>query len=397
MSVTGQVGHVSFAKQTTVGTANQTTTQYKSVKITGDSLVAANNPITAEGEIGTGRDVTQSVPGGFSSAGAINGNLRVRAASLMLQGALGYRTEVAGVAGPPATVNRDEFTPANDLPSWTIEKKIGSGSVANELLILQYSDAMVNTLNLTCPTGGLATFSAGIIAANEKRLAPVTGAGTDAATGYVPLNTDGTPTNYQATSDDLLVFHGGRIRHGDNQSSSTAAATGLTTANNDPVFQSLEVVINNNIAADEYTIRPSRFLRSLTEGIRAIEVNMTIVFEDFAKYQKYTYGATANNTPGYSLYMGALEFFLGNWQIAAADESPAAPALDGAIALAAPVGVPLNPQAVQVNIPKLAFTGLPVALASGRIAVSTTARALKPVGITSDIIKAIIRDRKSVV
>src|SRR4051794_16783369 len=110
MSVTGQVGHISFAKQGTVaGTANVTPVQYKSLKITGDSLVAANNPITAEGEIGSGRDVTQSVPGGFSAAGAVNGNLRVRALSVLAELALGTRTEVAGVAGPPATVNRDEF------------------------------------------------------------------------------------------------------------------------------------------------------------------------------------------------------------------------------------------------------------------------------------------------
>lgn len=389
MSITGQVGHVSFAKQTAHGTPNITTTQYKSLKVTGDSLVASNNMLVAEGEIGTGRDVSQAIPGGFSSAGAVNGNLRTRSAALTLQGALGTRLEVASVTGPPITVARDEITPFDDLPEWTIEKKLGSGNVANELLILQYSDAMINTLNISCPSGGLSTFSAGIIACAEKRLAPVTGSGTSAATGYVPLDSFGVPTNYTAATDDLLAFHGGRIRHGDNLSSSTAAATGLTSANDDPVFQSLEVVINNNIQADEFTIRPSRYLRSLTEGIRSIECNMTIVFEDFAKYQKYTYGATGNNLPGYNLYMGALEFFLGNWQIATADA-----AVD-VITLATPTGAPTNPQALQINIPKMAFSGLPVALASGRIAVSTTARALRPTGVASDIIKAIVRPQRA--
>lgn len=348
MSITGQVGHIALAKQTAFGTPNTTAGAYKAVKITGDSLASSNNMIVAEGEIGTGRDVTQAVPGGFSAAGAINGNLRARAAAVFLQGALGTLT---ADTGPPAV---DDFAVADTLPVYTLEKKVGTTS--NQLLTLRYSDVMVNTLNLSVPSGGLATFSAGLVAANESYIGAPIAAET-----------------YAATSDDLLVWHGGRIKTGD------SANGGSVTYAADETFQSVEIVINNNVQADEWTVRPSRFLRSLTEGIRSIELNFTMIFDDFHKYQQYTYGASGNASPGYSLYMGAMDFTLANWQIITADS----------ITTASPTGAPAAPQAVNVVLPKLAFSGFPVQLTSGRIAVSTSARALKPA--TGDIISAIVR------
>lgn len=368
MSITGQVGHIALAKQTAFGTPNTTAAQYKAVKITGDSLVASNNPLVAEGEIGTGRDVTQTVPGGFSSAGAINGNLRARAAAAFLYGSLG--AIVAQPAGTPVgSSTRDDFNPADVLPVWTLEKKVGTNvRTAAELLTLRYTDTMVNTLNITATSGGLSTFSAGLIAAGELYIP-------------APLVDETVAGTYPATSDDLLVFHGGRIRVKDSvDNDNVTFVIGDTPAySNDTTFQSLEVSINNNVQSDEYTIRPSRFLRSLTEGIRAVEVNMTLVFEDFAKYQKYTYGATGLQAPGYSLYMGAIDFTLANWQLIDADT----------ITTLAPTGAPTNPQGVDVLLPKVAFSGLPVALASGRIQVSTTGRALKP--STGNIIKGTVR------
>lgn len=361
MSVTGQIGHVAFAKQTAQGTPNTTGGQYKAVKITGDSLVASNNPLTAEGEIGAGRDVTQSVPGGFSSAGAINGNLRARSAAVLLQGVLGTRTEIAANGGAtPPTAATDEMTPADDLPWWTIEKKVGTTNP--ELLVLRYEDAMVNTLSLSCPSGGLATFNAGLIAVKEGKQASATA----------------TPS-YPATGDELLVFHGGRIRQAD------ATVGTLTASHDDGAFQSLEVSINNNIAADEFTIRPSRYLRSLTEGIRNIELNMTIVFDDNAKYEKYAYGATGNVAPGAALYMAHMSFFLGNWQINSAEN------IDKATLTGGPTSG--NPQAFELDFKRVAFNGFPVALSSGRIAVSTTARVLYDG--TNPIVKAIVRPQRA--
>lgn len=356
MSITGQVGYVSVAKQVDEKTPNTTDAKYQAVKITGDSLVANNNMLVAEGEIGTGRDVSQAIPGGFSSAGAINGNLRARAASIFLEAALGTKT--VGVADTPSGASaRDTFTPADDLPSLTIEKKIGT--TAPQLIFLRYTGAMCNTLNLSIPSGGLATFSAGLISTGEKELA----AATDTAIGFSDI------------SDELLAFHGGRVRN---------AKTGVTLdgTTDDDTFQSVEIVINNNIQSDEYTVRPSRFLRSLTEGIRSIETNLQLVFEDNAKYEQYTYGATGNVTPGYSLYFGALQLFLGNWQVDTADTLVSKTLTSGSPSSG-------NPQGVQIDIPKIAFSGLPVALSSGRIVVSTTARALKPSG--GNIITAVVR------
>lgn len=319
--------------------------------------------LVAEGEIGIGRDVSQALPGGFSTAGAVNGNLRIRSAAVFLEAALGTKAVVAANAmSSPPTAAVDQHVPADDLPFLTVEKKIGTTDP--ELLVLRYTDAMVNTLNISVPSAALATFSAGLVSVTEEKI------------------TAGVATiDYPAVSDDLLIFHGGRIRHAD---------TGTTLANthDDSSFQSFEYVVNNNVATDEYTIRPSRFLRSLTEGTRSIEANITIVFDNDEKYEKYTYGATGRLQPGYSLYTGALELFLGNWQV----QSSATPASDhGADTATAslPAGSPTNPQALEIFAPKLVFSGLPVALATGRIAVTTTARALKP--STGNIISSITR------
>lgn len=364
MSITGQVGHVAFAKQTAWDTANITPANYKAVKITGDSLVAANNTLVAEGEIGLGRDVSQAVPGGFSAAGAINGNLTARAAALFLNGALGTQLDTTADATNAAVSG---FTPADDLPLFTVEKKVGTATPnAWELLTLRYTNVMVNTLNISATAGGLSTFSAGLIASRED---------------YIPTGPVATVA-YPANVSDLLVFHGGRVRIKD--STDTDAVTFAAADNSDDVtkrtpMQSLEVVVNNNVAADEYSIRPSRFLRSLTEGIRSVEINTTIIFEDNATYRRFTYGSATANSPQYNLYMGAIDFQLANWQLADTDDS----------VKLAPTGAPANPQAVDVTIPKLAFSGLPVALSSGRIAVSTTARALKPT--TGNIVKAYVR------
>lgn len=365
MSITGQTGHIAVAKQTAFGTPNTVLNNYRLVKITGDSLVAANNMIVAEGEIGAGRDVTQAVPGGFSSAGAVNGDLRVRSAATFLNGALGTLT---AVTGPPAT---DLFTPADLLPYFTIEKKVGSNArSASELMTLRYSDTVVNTMNISSTSGGLATFSAGLIAAGESYIAaPV-------VDELAAWNTTTNKAGYDPLGDDLLVFHGGRIRLKD--TTDTDAVTFIAGDNN-TTFQTLEVAINNNVAADEYTIRPSRFLRSFTEGIRSVEINMTLIFEDFAKYQQFTYGAVGRTAPGYDLYTGAVNFLLANWQIVDADTA----------VTVAPTGAPVDPQAIEITLPKVVFGGLPVTLATGRIAVSTTGRCLKP--STGNIVKATVR------
>lgn len=351
MSITGQVGHIALAKQSAFGVPNTAASGYQAVKITGDSLVTNGNMIVAEGEIGSGRDVTQAVQGGFSAAGSINGNLRTRSAAAFLYGATG--TITANV-GPPTT---DDFAVADSLPVFSIEKKVGT--TGSQLLTTRMTDAMVNTLNISIASGGLATFAAGIVACGESYLG-------------APIATE----SYPASSDDLLIFHGARIRLKDSTNADTVT---FASGDNDATFQSFEVVINNNVAADEYTVRPSRFLRSLTEGIRNVEANFTTVFEDYTKYQKYAYGASGATTPGYSIYMGALELTATNWQIIDADS----------ITTTSPTGAPANPQALNIVLPKLAFGSFPVALTSGRIQVSSNARALKPV--TGNIVKATVR------
>lgn len=391
MSITGQVGHVAYARQTAQGSPNNGA--LVPVKITGDSLVATSNPLIAEGEIGIGRDVTSAVPGGFQSAGAINGNLRARSASILFEACLGTKNGVTG-GGGNTSGSYDTFTPANSqLSWWTVEKKVGSATP--QQLVILYSDAMVNTLSISAPSGALATFSAGHIAATEARVDRTVGYFTTPL-GLGPFENEQLAGAYPASSDDLLVFHGGRVFLGD-------AATGQPTSFapiRDESWQSVEVAINNNIDATEYTVRPSRFLRSLTVGIRQIDINFTIAFDDPDKYSRFAYGQQSYNVPGYNLYMGAVQLFLGNYQLlndaidgvgsilpysgAAVTKgfTPATPGTNVYNTLygaggATPAAPGNGGQFVQLNIPKAAFTGFPVALTSGRIVVTTSARALK--------------------
>jgi len=369
VSVTGQVGHIAVAKQSAFGTPNVTAANYRLVEITGDSLAAANNMLAADGEIGAGRDITSIVPGGFTSAGAVNGNLRARSAGVFLDGALGTTTAVGVGTGPPATVAYTSYTPADTQPYYSIEKRVGTSAAhLSELMVLQYSDCIVNTLNIAANSGALSTFSAGLMTAGEST----------SQTLIVDDTATGQPYSLAAISNDLLVFHGGRIMIAD-----SGGATS-TLARNDQ-FQSLEVVINNNVQGDEWTIRPSRFLHSFTEGIRNVELNMTIVFDDIALYQQYTYGSvsTLPATPGYHLYSGMFDFSLCNWQLT--DVTPSDPL---EFAYTTGNGAGANPQAVHFYLPNVVFAGLPVTLATGRIVVTTNGRAVKPLGSSVPIIEA---------
>lgn len=326
--------------------------------------------LAAEGEIGAGRDITTIVPGGFSSAGAINGNLRPRAAAAFLNGALGaIVANPAAPAATPPTAAYDTFTPTDILPYYSIEKKVGSTvRSANEQLTLLHTDCVINTFSMVVSSGALSTFSAGIMSAGEQYQA-------------VPLVDEtltGQPFSYGVASNDLLVFHGGRVLVGD----TGAAYTALIE--NDQL-QSLEVAINNNVQGDEYTIRPSRFIHSFTEGIRDIEVNITVVFNDFHQYQQYTYGASGSTQPGYHLYQGQLDFTLANWQ---PGTGPTGELFNQATGGNIPA---TNAQAIHTYLPSIVYASFPVSLASGRIVVTTNARGIKPIGSTTPIVQFDVR------
>lgn len=325
-------------------------------------MAAANNMLAAEGEIGAGRDITQIVPGGFSSAGALNGNLRARAAATFLDGALGSVANTPiNTTSTPHTDAYDTYSPTDAQPFYTIEKRVGT--TGTQLLTLQYTDCMINTLSIAANAGALSTFSAGVMTAGENYI----------SSPIVDDTLTGQPFSYTPTTNDLLVFHGGRIQ---------VADVGSSLVENDQ-FQSLEIAINNNIQGDEYTIRPSRFLHSFTEGIRDVEANMTLVFNDYHQYQQYTYGATGRTTPGYSLYTGQLDFILANWQIASADLFNLAGGLSTVPAAGA--------QAIHFYLPSVVFAGFPVTLTTGRIVVTTNGRAVKPVGSSTPIVTCDVR------
>lgn len=347
-------------------------------------MAAANNMLAAEGEIGAGRDITTIVPGGFTSAGSINANLRTRAAATFLYGVMGTKTTEAAVPlGTPPTAAYDAFTPADLLPYFTIEKRVGTNQVsANQLLTIQYTDCIINTLNIAANSGALSTIVAGVMTAGEQYVSsPVIGMNdhipwASSSTGTAPNYTAG-PWAYQDLSNDLLVFHGGRIQTADAGGTQIAPGDGSENDN----FMSMEIAINNNVQGDEWTIRPSRFLHSFTEGIRDVEVNMTIVFNDFHQYQQYTYGASGDTIPGYHLYQSQLDFTLANWQLGGVGGTDP-------FSLATGSGdAPALPQAVHFYLPNVVIAQFPVQLATGRIVVTTNGRAVAPIGSATPILE----------
>jgi len=238
--------------------------------ITSESLVADNSVLTAEGEIGRGRDRTGAVAGGYGIGGGFGGYSRIADIGQLLRMAVKNDDVTADGSTGITTI-----TPDNYLDWWTIEKNVG------DTLYLQLVNGKINTFNVSFNAGEIGSYSTEWVVTMEKTI--------DSGDASTP----------SYSGDDLVAFHGGLIKIG-----------GSDYTN----MESISIDINNGLSNDEYTIQPSRFLNNVTEGARTFDLSFNQVFQTAADYANYTYGAVGRTTPGYSLYEDDIYFLIMNAQ-----------------------------------------------------------------------------------
>lgn len=317
MTITGLVGHLGMGRQDAMITDAElaayepTLTDY--YVITSESFQAANNPLVAENEIGRGRARTGAVAGGYAISGGFGGYARVSDLGKLLGAALSNDESALSADGSTGV---STIVPTDYLDWFTFEKNVG------DTLYLWLVNAKCNTINISVNANQIAQYTSEWVLTTEKMI----------------VQEDAGSPSY--TDDDLLAFHGGEIK-----------INGTAYSN----MESLEVVINNNLSNDEYTVRPSRFLNNVTEGAQTIDLNFNQVFQTADDYAHYTYGAVGRTSPGYDLFEDDVYFLLMNAQ--------------------AKVNAT---QWMEFYFPRVMFGGLPVTLASGRIVVSNTGTVLAP-------------------
>jgi hypothetical protein len=320
MTITGLVGHIGVGVQASMVTEAQlssatpfspTITDY--FVVTSESFAAESAPLVAENEIGRGRDRTGAIAGGYGIAGGFGGYARASDLGLLCQIAL---SDNAAACAPNGTTGLATVVPTDYLDWWSIEKNVG------DALYLWLINGKLNNLTISVNQGEIANYTSEWVVTLEKKI----------SSGQA-----GTP---DYTDDDLLAFHGGLIKINGTQYDN---------------MESIEIAIANGLSNDEFTVHPSRFLNNVTEGARTMDLNFNQVFASEDDYEKYNYGETDRETPGYSLFEDDVEFTLMNAQtIAAASEY------------------------IKFTFPRVMFGGLPVTLATGRVVVSNTGIVLAP-------------------
>jgi len=280
-TITGLVGHLGIGKQTAWTTeANVTDVNYVTsyattidtfFVITSESFASENNPLTADNEIGRGRDRSGAVAGGYGIAGGFGGYARSTDLGMLLEMALSSTDCTADGSTGVTTI-----TPTDYQAWYTIEKNVG------DTLYLHLVNGKVNSLTISVNQGEIATYTSEWVVAMERKIS----------------SGDAETPSY--TSDDLLAFHGGLIKINGTQYDN---------------MESAEIAINNNLSNDEYTVHPSRFLNGVTEGSRTFDLNFNQVFTSEDDYEKYTYGADNATYPGYSLFEDDVEITLMNAQL----------------------------------------------------------------------------------
>lgn len=320
MTITGQIGHLGVGRQVAqVSEANLASYDASAVLsdwfvVTSESIVPNNAPLTADGEIGRGRDRTGAVAGGYGISGGFGGFARVEDLGVLLQMSLSDTAQ-----SPDGSTGITTVVPTNYLSWWAIERNVG------DTLYVWYINSKVNSLNVTVAANQIATYTVDFVITMER----------DISNEATPLY--GTPT---FAGDDLLAFHGGHLEIGGSQYRN---------------MESVAIDIANGLSNDEYTVQESRFLNNVTEGARTIDLNFSQVFQDAADYSTYTYGAVGRTTPGYALFEDDVYFLLMNAQSKVTAT-----------------------QYIEFFFPRVMFAGIPVNLTSGRIVVSNTGTVLAP-------------------
>lgn len=237
-------GYVGLKKETTFGTA-ATVAEFIPVK----SFEPAQDPQNYYPEAIRGtRGRVRGIGMGIQNEVSMEMDAEPQSIGHILLAALGTVSSaaVSGVTG----AFTHTITPGNTLPSYTFEK--------NDTVMTQtIAGTKIDSLTLSVEAGddGVLSVEADMIAQSI----------TDKAAASTATYTD----------KDPFVFHRVTVEKG-----------GTVNEN----LKSLELEINNNLKDDQFTLRKSRNVATIEEGMREVKVTSEMLFKNKAEYQAFING-----------------------------------------------------------------------------------------------------------
>lgn len=240
MSEIAENGYLAFMLQTVKGTP-ATVDGTNALKLTSVNMSGQSELLDFEDEIGGGRDYdsTAAVMGGFSVAGECEGLFRPKAFGFLLMAA-GF-TPSAPVQDAATGAWTHTFVPGSTSKYLTVLVRWGS-SVAG--IVRAFSDVQVNEISWSLDANGKATWTASFIGRREQY----------GAAGVTPTYETCPVADYAGSAVTLDAL--GTYR-----------------------FESVGLVIGNNLSDDEYVIG-SRQLEDVTPGAREVTMTGTIKVGD---------------------------------------------------------------------------------------------------------------------
>lgn len=260
MDWNAQQGHIGFKGQLNKG-GFLTPTIFTKV-LTG-GLGSDSDNIIPDPEIGGGRDISEVFPGNVKFSGDTEFLFRPESIGVLLYGLLG----TVDTTSPESNVYLHTFQTlqSGSLPYLSAEEK-----VADDLDTFNYVDGKVNSLSLESEAGELLKGTFNLVFTTQS--------------GNI------SPSTPVYDTSPILVSHGGTI---------TLDGSVISC-------KSISMEINNNLDDDDFRIG-NRFLGSLIEKRRELNVSITLRPDDIDLYRKSVYGdADAAYTPKNSVYTGAL-------------------------------------------------------------------------------------------
>lgn len=260
MGHSSQTGQVIFATQTAPKVpvpAGDLETDGLSVKIRSGSLGGNRDLLTADPEIGGGRDTADAYLGTVGFSGDYDMYVRYRAIGLFLKNVLGAATTTPDT--PVAGANTHVITPVDgQVPFMTVYEEISDG-----LERFIYSDVVVNTLSLEAEANGFLTATVGLIG---RLVTP----------GVAAI--DGAPL-----TDNTAMTVGTNIQ--------------VTYAGVSLPAKSMSISISNNFEDDNFYLG-SFFLGDLTAQAREVSGSVTLRHEDASYMRQSLYGTPTATTIG---------------------------------------------------------------------------------------------------
>lgn len=234
-------GYAGIAKETVFGTpvAPSTFLPVKSIEVSTDPSFYYPE------EIRSSRAKSKGIPMGQKHEGSLEMDAEPSTLGLLLLGALGSvsTTNVTGVY-------THVFTPANTLPSFTVEKY-------DTVQAQRIAGCKIDTLTLSAEAGG----DGSLVAEADFKAQSVA----DQAAPATPAYTDKLPFTFT----NVTVTKGG--------------------ATNENVT-SFSVEISNGLKDDQYTLRKSRDVKQIAEGMREVTGSVAMLFKTKADHTAFMAG-----------------------------------------------------------------------------------------------------------